>query len=221
METENSGAEELKRELESAATSGANLRERARQLTRDALKDGKLSLEDIRRIGESITEGVSLGLSGKGAELKAGLQEAIKGMDEAIGQAVQRLAMTFREAIDRGRDFNEQELKASIERMRDLEKDFVQSLKDVAGKSGGMLKEELTEISGHLTRAGTDTGQRVRESLSALNSSLSAHATSTGSSVREAATTTAARLAELASGVLAGLSEVMKGKTASRQGDEK
>lgn len=222
METETSGGEELKREAESAATSGVNLRERARQLTLDALQDGKLSLGEIRRIGESITEGVSLGLAGKGAELKAGLEEAVKGMDEAIGQAVQRVTMTFREAIDRGKDFNEQELKSSIERMRDLEKDFLQSLKDVAGKSGGKLKEELNEISGHLGRAGTDTGQRVRESLSALSSSLSAQATSTGSSVREAATTTAARLAELASGVLAGLSEVMKGKPATNPpGDEK
>jgi gas vesicle protein len=221
METESSGAEALKREAELAASSGANLRERARQLTLDALKDGKLSLDEIRQIGQSITEGVSLGLSGKGAELQAGMKEAVNGMDEAIGQAVQRVSMTFREAIDRGKEFNEQELKSSIERMRDLEKDFVQSLKDVAGKSGGKLKDELTEISGHLGRAGTDTGARVRESLSALSSSLSTQATTTGTSVREAATTTASRLAELASGVLAGLSEVMKSKPASGAGDNK
>lgn len=215
METGNV-ADDLKREAETAASQGGNLRDRARQITLDALKDGKLSLEEIRNIGQAITEGVSLGLAGRGGELKSGLKEAVNGMDEAIGQAAQRVSMTFREAIERGKDFNEMELKSSIERMRDLERDFVESLKDVAGKSGGKLKEELTEISGHLGRTGTDTGGRVKESLGALYTTLNAQAGSTSSSLQDAARTTAARLADLASGVLAGFSEAMKHKPEKR-----
>lgn len=209
-------ADDLKREAETAASQGGNLRDRARQITLDALKDGKLSLEEIRNIGQAITEGVSLGLAGRGGELKSGLKEAVNGMDEAIGQAAQRVSMTFREAIERGKDFNEMELKSSIERMRDLERDFVESLKDVAGKSSGKLKEELTEISGHLGRTGTDTGGRVKESLGALYTTLNAQAGSTSSSLQDAARTTAARLADLASGVLAGFSEAMKHKPEKR-----
>lgn len=215
METGNV-ADDLKREAETAASQGGNLRDRARQITLDALKDGKLSLEEIRNIGQAITEGVSLGLAGRGGELKSGLKEAVNGMDEAIGQAAQRVSMTFREAIERGKDFNEVELKSSIERMRDLERDFVESLKDVAGKSGGKLKEELTEISGHLGRTGTDTGGRVKESLGALYTTLNAQAGSTSSTLQDAARTTAARLADLASGVLAGFSEAMKHKSEKR-----
>jgi gas vesicle protein len=215
METGNV-ADDLKREAETAASQGGNLRDRARQITLDALKDGKLSLEEIRNIGQAITEGVSLGLAGRGGELKSGLKEAVNGMDEAIGQAAQRVSMTFREAIERGKDFNEMELKSSIERMRDLERDFVESLKDVAGKSGGKLKEELTEISGHLGRTGTDTGGRVKESLGALYTTLNAQAGSTSSSLQDAARTTAARLADLASGVLAGFSEAIKHKPENR-----
>lgn len=213
-------ADDLKREAEAAASQGENLRERARQITLDALKDGRLSLEEIRNIGEAITEGVSLGLAERGGELKSGLKEAIGGMDEALGQAAQRVSMTFREAIERGKDFNEMELKSSIERMRDLERDFVQSLKDVAGKSGGKLKEELGEIAGHLGRTGTDTGGRVRESLNALYNSLNAQAGSASSTLKDAARTTAARLADLASGVLAGLSEAMKHKPEERTADK-
>jgi gas vesicle protein len=215
METGNV-ADDLKREAETAASQGGNLRDRARQITLDALKDGKLSLEEIRNIGQAITEGVSLGLAGRGGELKSGLKEAVNGMDEAIGQAAQRVSMTFREAIERGKDFNEMELKSSIERMRDLERDFVESLKDVAGKSSGKLKEELTEISGHLGRTGTDTGGRVKESLGALYTTLNAQAGSTSSSLQDAARTTAARLADLASGVLAGFSEAIKHKPENR-----
>lgn len=211
METNNVTVD-LKSKAEAAASQGGDLRERARQITLDALKDGKLSLEEIRRIGQAITEGVSLGLAGRGSELKSGLKEAVSGMDEAIGQAAQRISMTFREAIERGKEFNELELKSSIERMRDLERDFVESLKDIAGKSGGKLKDELTEISGHLGRTGTDTGGRVKESLGALYSTLNAQAGSTSSTFQDAARTTAARLADLASGVLAGFSEAMKHK---------
>ncbi len=220
METSNV-TDDLKREAEAAASQGDNLRDRAKQITLDALKDGKLSLEEIRNIGQAITEGVSLGLAGRGDELKSGLKEAISGMDEAIGQAAQRVSMTFREAIERGKDFNEMELKSSIERMRDLERDFVESLKDVAGKSGGKLKEELTEISGHLGRTGTDTGGRVKDSLGALYTSLNAQAGSTSSTLKDAAKTTAARLADLASGVLAGLSEAMKHKPEERTAEKR
>lgn len=203
----------VKQEAESAATHGENLRDRAKQITLDALRDGKLSLDEIRSIGQAISEGVSLGLAERGSDLKSGLKEAVSGMDEAIGQAAQRVSMTFREAIERGKDFNEAELKSSIERMRDLERDFLESLKDVAGKSSGKLKEELTEISGHLGRTGTDTGGRVRESLGALYSSLSAQAGTTKSSLKDAAQVTTARLADLASGVLAGLSETIRHKS--------
>jgi len=211
METTNL-QESVKLESETAAVQGHDLRDRAKQITLDALKDGKLSIEEIRNIGQAITEGVSLGLAERGSDLKSGLKEAVNGMDEAIGQAAQRVSMTFREAIERGKDFNEAELKASIERMRDLERDFVESLKEVAGKSSGKLKEELSEISGHLGRTGTDTGGRVRESLGVLYSSLSSQAGSTTSNLKDAAQVTAARLADLASGVLAGLSESIRHK---------
>jgi gas vesicle protein len=221
MNAESNMTEDLKREAETAACEGGNLRNRAKQLTLDALKDGKLSLEEIRNIGQAITEGVSLGLTKGGGELKSGLKEAVGGMDEAIGQAAQRVSMTFREAIERGKDFNETELKSSIERMRDLERDFLESLKDVAGKSGGKLKEELTEISGHLGRAGTDTGGRVKESLNGLYAALNAQAGSTSSTIKDAARTTSARLADLASGVLAGLSEAMKNKSEDRANSDK
>ena len=220
MET-NNVTDDLKSKAEAAASQGENLRDRAKQITLDALKDGKLSLEEIRNIGQAITEGVSLGLADRGSELKSGLKEAVSGMDEAIGQAAQRISMTFREAIERGKDFNEMELKSSIERMRDLERDFVESLKDVAGKSGGKLKEELTEISGHLGRTGTDTGGRVKDSLGALYTSLNAQAGSTSSTLKDAAKTTAARLADLASGVLAGLSEAMKHKPEERTAEKR
>lgn len=206
----------VKQEAESAATHGENLRDRAKQITLEALRDGKLSLEEIRSIGQAISEGVSLGLAERGSDLKSGLKEAVSGMDEAIGQAAQRVSMTFREAIERGKDFNEAELKSSIERMRDLERDFLESLKDVAGKSSGKLKEELTEISGHLGRTGTDTGGRVRESLGALYSSLSSQAGTTTSSLKDAAQITTARLADLASGVLAGLSETIRHKSENK-----
>ncbi len=217
MDTESGMTETIKREAEAAASEGEDLRARARQITLDALKDGKLSLGEIRAIGQAITEGVSLGLAGRGAEIRGGLKEAVGGMDEALGQAAQRLSMTFRETLERGKDFNETELKSSIERMRDLERDFVDSMKDIASKSGGKLKDELGEISEHLGRAGTDTGSRVRESLTALYGTLSGQAGSAGASMKDAAQTTTGRLAGVVSGVLDGLSEVLKSKSEKRQ----
>jgi hypothetical protein len=206
---ETSGLLELKDEAEQAAAA-PDLQERVRQLTSKALHDRKLSLAEIREIMAAITEGVGAGLSGRGGELRSGLRQAVSGLDEAVGSAAEAVTLTLREAASQGRAFKEGEMKDSLERLKDLEGQLLDSLKDAARKSSGKLKEEWTALAEHMKTTGTDTGPRVRGALENLANGVSASSKAGQAGVREVVDTASERLSQVASGVLAALSESLK-----------
>ncbi|MDP2266801.1 MAG: hypothetical protein Q8J70_09645, partial [Thiobacillus sp.] len=153
------------RDEAAAAASEPDLRERVRDLTARALHERRMDLKELREIIGAITSGVGSGLVERGGEMKEGLKQAVSGLDDAVSSAAQKVSYTLREAADQGRAFKDNELKASLEQLRDLETQFVDTLKQTASQSSGKLKEELNTLSEHLKHSGTRTGEQVREGL--------------------------------------------------------
>lgn len=192
------------------ATSQPDLRERVRDLTARALHDRRLSLSELRDIVGAVTAGVGSGLNARGGEMKAGLKQAVDGLDDAIGGAAEAVSLTLSEAASQGREFKDGELKQTLERLRDLEGQFVETLKDAAQKSSGKLKDEWNSVAEHLSQTGTRTGERVRDSLSQLAQGAKNGAAAGQNGVKEAAGLAGERLAHVASGVLEALSDSLK-----------
>jgi hypothetical protein len=203
------GLLELKNEAEQAVAA-PDLQERVRQLTSKALQDRKLSVAEIREILAAITEGVGSGLSGRAGELRTGLRQAVSGLDEAVGSAAEAVTLTLREAASQGRAFKEGEMKDSLERLKDLEGQLLDSLKDAAQKSTGKLKEEWAAMAEHLKTTGTDTGTRVRGALETLVNGVNASTRAGQAGIQDVVGTASERLSQVASGVLAALSESIK-----------
>jgi len=193
-----------------AAASGPDLRERVRELTARALHERRLALHDLREIVSTILSGVGSGLAARGGEMKDGLKQAVSGLDDAVGSAAQKVFYTLREAADQGRAFKDNELKASLEQLRDLETQFVDTLKQTASQSGGKLKEELATLSEHLKNSGTRTGEQVREALQQMAGGVKATGEAGREKLSEAARTATDRLSTVASGVLAAVSDALK-----------
>jgi gas vesicle protein len=193
-----------------AAASEPDLRERVRALTARALHERRMALNDLREIVGAITSGVGSGLSARGGEMKGGLKQAIAGLDDAVGSAAQAASYTLQEAAAQGKAFKDNELKASLEQLRDLETQLVDSLKQTASQSGGKLKEELETLSNHLKHSGTRTGEQVREALQQLASGVKAGTEAGRAGLSESARTATERLSQVASGILAALSESLK-----------
>lgn len=193
-----------------AAATEPDLRERVRDLTARALHERRMALQDLREIVSSITSGVGSGLTARGGEIKDGLKQAVSGLDDAVSSAAQFVSYTLREAADQGRAFKDNELKASLEQLRDLESQFVDTLKQTASQSGGKLKEELDNLSEHLRNSGTRTGEQVREALQQMASGVKATTESGREKLGGAASTASNRLSEAASGVLEAVSEALK-----------
>jgi len=193
-----------------AAASTPDLRERVRELTARALHERRMALNDIREIVSAITSGVGSGLTARGGEMKDGLKQAVSGLDDAIGSAAQAASYTLREAATQGKAFKDTELKASLEQLRDLETQIVDTLKQTAKQSGGKLKEELDHLSDHLKHSGTRTGEQVRDALQQLASGVKASSEAGRAGLSESASTATERLSQVASGVLAALSDSLK-----------
>jgi gas vesicle protein len=193
-----------------AAASAPDLRERVRELTARVLHERRMALQDLRDIVAAITSGVGSGLAARGGEMKDGLKQAIAGLDEAIGSAAQVASYTLSEAAAQGKAFKDNELKASLEQLRDLETQIVDTLKQTASQSGGKLKEELEYLSDHLRISGTRTGEQVREALQQLASGVKASSEAGRAGLSESASTATERLSHVASGILEALSDSLK-----------
>lgn len=193
-----------------AAASGPDLRERVRDLTARALHERRLALNDLREIVSAITSGVGSGLTARGGEIKDGLKQAVSGLDDAVGSAAQAASYTLREAAEQGKAFKDNELKASLEQLRDLEAQFVDTLKQTAKQSGGKLKEELETLSEHLKHSGTRTGEQVRASLEQLSRGVKTGTEAGRAGLSESASTATDRLSQVASGILEALSDSLK-----------
>lgn len=193
-----------------AATGSPDLRERVRELTAKALQDRSLSFSELREIVSAITSGVGSGLASRGGEMKDGLKQAVSGLDDAVGSAAQAASYTLQEAVAQGKAFKDNELKARLEQLRDLESQIVDTLKQTASQSGGKLKEELETLSEHLKNSGTRTGEQVREALQQLAGGVKATSAAGRAGLSESASTATERLSQVASGILAALSESLK-----------
>lgn len=193
-----------------AAAATPDLHERVRELTARALHDRRMQLNELRAIVGAISSGVGSGLTARGGEMKEGLKQAVSGLDEAIGSAAQNASYTLREAISQGKAFKDDELKSSLEQLRDLETQFVDTLKQTARQSGGKLKEELEYLSDHLKHSGTRTGEQVREALQQMVSGLKSTGEAGRAGLSESAGAATERLSMVASGVLEALSDSLK-----------
>jgi len=206
---ENEGLLLLQNQAEEAA-SEPDLRERVRDMTTRALQDRRLSFSELRDIVGAVTAGVGSGLDARGGEIKAGLKQAVDGLDDAIGGAAEAVSLTLREAVSQGREFKDGELKETLERLRDLESQFVDTLKDAAQKSTGKLKEEWSHMADHLSSTGTRTGERVRDSMTQLTQGVKVSTEAGQSGLKQVVEATSERLSHIASGVLEALSDSLK-----------
>jgi gas vesicle protein len=206
---ENSQLAQWQEEAAAVATE-PDLRERVRDLTARALHERRMGLDDVRAVVSAIVAGVGSGLGARGGEVRDHLRQAVSGLDEAVGGAAQSASYALQEAADQGRALRDNELKTSLDQLRDLEGQFVDTLKQAASQSGGKLKDELAALSEHLKHNGTQTGERVRESLERLAQGLKSSGEAGRAELGDAACVARERLAQVASGALEALADSLK-----------
>ncbi|MDH3327154.1 MAG: hypothetical protein OEM38_10600 [Gammaproteobacteria bacterium] len=186
-----------------------DIREKVRLITLKALSERQLDKESINSVVKSIIEGVSEGLGESSEKLKPQLQASMSGIDDALSKSAIAAKLATEEAIGRAEKFAESDLKKAVEDFKGLEDSFIDTINTVARGSGSLVSTALGEIASHLKKTGTDSGKEAINAVNSLSHSLVDAGKGTVDEIASATQSATGHFASIASGVLAGMADVI------------
>lgn len=191
--------DEIRHAARELLRSGAEVRERLRELTVRALTQRELAEKEMREVLGAITEGVRQGATERTEEVRSALSDALHGMDDALNHAAEAMQLAVGEAASHAQDYSEHDMKQSLSELKMLEEMLLDTLSRAADDASGLVREEMTALVAHTRRAGTGTGERVREVAEDLANRLRVTVHEASHSGRAAAREMGVRVATLAS----------------------
>ena len=174
--------DQLRQEAQQSVQQGGNIREKVRGLTLRMLGRQPLESGQIRDVVRAMTEGIAAGASAT-ADARRAVAEAFRGLDEALTK--------------------------SAGATRVAAQDFLATIEEVASRSQDQARNALNEFVAQARRAGTESGRKAAEAASALASSMGTFAMEGTRFGMDTAREAGTRLAEMASGALAGMADAI------------
>ncbi|NTV96267.1 MAG: hypothetical protein HGA75_12765, partial [Thiobacillus sp.] len=203
---------EVRDPVRAAASEGGDLKDRVRNLVLRAIVDRKADPKAYREVLKDAVEGLGEGFGAHAGSAGESLKSAVTGLDEAMGKSLYALQSAVEETWGNGRRFAETDLREAYDAVRGLDDDLVGTLKDVGGKTKGVLKDEFTRMGEHLGNNGSDTGTQIKSVLDVLGRDLGLTAKDAGRDLKEDAREAAGRLSAVTSGILRGLADALDGR---------
>lgn len=213
MSENNSNLSSIQSAVSESVAGGGDIRSQVRDLTLRALKGRHLDAEAVKQVVKAVGEGVNLGLERRGGEIRLALSEAVAGVDEALAKSAEAIRLALQQLTSQSRDFTAVDLRLALDDLKRLEKEFLSTLGDAAEVTGGKVRQEFRDLADHARRAGTDTGAKVSATVSEFENRLRAVAAEGTVAGKAGAREMSARLAALASGILAGLADALHEKS--------
>jgi hypothetical protein len=188
------------------------IRERVKELTSQVLQQGRVDPEAVREAVSAVlgrTAGSTVVSGTKARELFA---DAVRQLDDALVKSASATHGALQQLASRGQDFTDNDLKEALVSLRKLEEDYVAVANRLAEAMSANLRREMTEIAAHAQNLGVEASVRVASMMGEFASSMGAG--SGLATVRGAS----ARMAMLASGVLAGIADALHDHTEAKKG---
>ena len=196
----------LRKAAGEALKAGEDVTRRFRDLTLSALANRRFDREGIREAVRTVTEGMAAAAPASGGTMRKAMGQAFRGMDEALTKSVEAGEEALRKLVATGRSIGDNEVKQALAGLKKIEEDFLSTVSQVAESANERVRPELRDLARRAARAGTETGRQA--------ASLMADVTFSG---LELAGHFSARCAQMASGVLAGMADVLEKSAADRQ----
>lgn len=194
-----------------AAVEDQPIRERAKKLTSQVLQQGRVDPEAIREVASAVLGRTPGGAAVTGAVARELFPEAVRQLDDALVKSAGATHDALQQLASRGQDFTDNDLKEALVSLRKLEKDYVAISNRLAEAMSANLRQEMTQIAAHAQNLGVEASVRVASMMGEFASSMgagSALATVRGPS---------ARMAMLASGVLAGIADALRAQAEAKE----
>jgi hypothetical protein len=194
-----------------AAVEDQPIRERVKELTSQVLQQGRVDPEAVRDVVSTVL-GRTPGTTESGAKARELFADAVRQLDDALVKSASATHGALQQLASRGQDFTDNDLKEALASLRKLEEDYVAVANRLSEAMSANLRRELTELAAHAQNLGVEASVRVASMMGEFASSMSAG--SGLATVRGAS----ARVAMLASGVLAGIADALRDHTEANKG---
>ncbi len=209
--------ENLQSETAASVAAGGDIRSNVREITLAALRARKFEFARMREVMTQVADGITAGADKHGSDMKQALSQAFSGLDDAFTKSAHATQLALAELATRTRELNDAELRTALAELKKMETDFVATLLAATERTGGKVKAEMQSLASHALRTGTDTGSVVAKTLGEFSGRVTATAVDSTATGLDAARKISARLAQVASGFLAGMSDVLAGKDAPKK----
>jgi ElaB/YqjD/DUF883 family membrane-anchored ribosome-binding protein len=194
---------------------GSNVRATVRNLTLKALQQRELTLDQIRKVLRSITEGVTLGVARREIKVEEALSDTVAGMDDALLKAVQASNVALHRMTGEGYDYEDSNLKQALDELEKLEDELLQSIVQATDSAGEKIKAPWERVLAKTKRSGTATGTQVASTIRDYAKRAQAAMREQRETGFKTAHLLTQNFATLASGILIGMSEGLGAKPAA------
>lgn len=208
--------EQIESDVREAVEGSDDIRAEVERITRSALTEGRLDTAALKSIIQAVGRGASAGAGGHGERARHALAEALDGLDAAMARHAEGAKLSIEEALGKIEEFSQKDVRQALERLRGLESLMLDTLKEVADAGRVAGTDMLGSLVEHARRGGTALGEEVETTLRTVASRLPQTLQDTALAGLGAARETGARLAETASGFLAGVAEALRERDAKR-----
>lgn len=207
----------LKRLASQSVKQGSNVRTTVRDLTLKALQQRELTLNQIRKVLRSVTEGANLGVATGELKVEKVLSDTVAGMDDALLKAVEASNVALHRLTGKGYDYEDSNLKKALDELEKLEDEFIRSIENAAKSASEKMKAPWTQVLNKTKLAGTATGTQVTSTLRDYAKRTQAAMRAQRETGFKTAHLFTQNFATLTSGILIGMSEGLGKRVAAKK----
>lgn len=198
--------EHVEKTVREAVQSGQDVYNKVKTITLKALTERQLDRENIADVVRAVGKGIGSGLGSQYEVSKDVLQQSTAALDDALSSTAEATKLAVEEAAGKIQDFSDSELQQAIDDLNSLEGMFLDALNQLGAQTKGAVSETVSDLISHAQVNGTNVGKQARVMVDGI-ATLSVNSTGALlSSARE----TAANLAKIGSGILAGIAESLQ-----------
>jgi hypothetical protein len=188
------------------------IRERVKELTSQVLQQGRIDPEAVKDIVRAVIGATPSNAAASGAEERELFSDAVRKFDETLMKSASATHDALQRLASRGRDFTDNDLKEALVSLRGLEQDYTAAAGRIAEAMTGNLTREIGELAVHAQNVGAEASARVAGMMGEFAGGVGA--VPGMATIRD----TSVRMALLASGVLAGVADALRGRSEAKSG---
>jgi hypothetical protein len=217
-------AESLIAQFESAtAKQGEQLRKATAEATMAALQGRELTLKNIKDALKTVAEAASTGAA-KNAMAGAGgmnpealLDQAVRGMDDAMLKAVDANRAALNTLMAQGADMRDKHLTKALGDLEKMEDAMFSAVKKAAAGAGAPMAGAWAPVLEKMQLGGTLSGAKAASTTEEMAEQMQSAMRNTRAASMRAAQALAESYTAMVSGVLIGMQESLQGKPAKKK----